>query len=148
MSAPLMRWMAGCLFVIGVGVGGGYSVRAAVIGAGSYAIESQMVMPHLDEMRRISEHQTECVAQDDAAQFFPVFKQPALIGCRLRDEPSSDFELNYVLTCDSVNGASGSAQLRLDGEHIKGILKAKMGGKNMTFSQHIQATREGDCATP
>lgn len=116
--------------------------------AGRYHIESQMLLPHLEEMRRISEHQSLCVGAAEALGFFPVALQPALRGCALVARPETDAALDYVLVCKSVNGASGYARLAVDGDNVKGVLEAKMGGKNMTFSQHVTAQREGDCAQP
>ena len=114
---------------------------------GIYAVESQMVLPHLDEMRRVSQHQSPCIANSDATLFFPVFHQPAMTGCALHREKIGADTVDYKLTCASVNGATGTAKLTIRGEHVKGELKAKMGGKNMTFSQHIDATRTGDCTS-
>lgn len=108
-------------------------------------IESQMVLPHLDEMRRISAHETTCIDNADATRFFPVFRQPALIGCALHPERADAVGADYVLTCASANGATGTARLNVKDGHVKGKLMAKMGGKNMTFSQHVEAYREGNC---
>ena len=116
--------------------------------AGRYQIESQMLLPHLEEMRRISEHQSLCVDGADALGFFPVALQPALRGCALVADPDAAAEMDYVLICKSVNGASGHARLAVNGATVKGVLEAKMGGKNMTFSQHVTAHHEGACEQP
>lgn len=118
---------------------------SVLLKAGSYHVQSQMVLPHLDEMRRISEHRERCLAAADAQQLFPVFEQPALTGCRLDLLNVSANEHQYALVCVAVNGGSGSAKLKFDGHHLKASLDAKMGGKNMTFSQYVQAEWQGPC---
>jgi hypothetical protein len=45
-------------------------------------------------------------------------------------------------------GTTGTAQLHADADRVKGVLQIKMGGKNMTFSQRIEAKRQGDCDSP
>lgn len=121
---------------------------AMTIAPGRYAVVSQMVLPHLDEMRRTSEQQDACIAEGDIANFFPVFLQPAFIGCTLQHAGADAESVNYVLVCNAVNGASGNARLSTRGDAIRGELNAKMGGKNMTFSQYITATLQGPCALP
>ena len=112
--------------------------------SGLYVVESRMVLPHLDEMRRIVETRDICVrSAESLLDFFPVSQQPAMIGCRL--VPLDHSKTDFVLRCDAINGAEGHASLQLGASHIKGRLEAKMGGKNMTFSQLIKARRRGNC---
>jgi hypothetical protein len=53
--------------------------------------------------------------------------------------------IDYTLVCDGTNGTTGTAHLHADAKHVTGILAIRMGGKNMTFSRHIQARRISDC---
>ena len=59
--------------------------------------------------------------------------------------PNSATRKRSPLDCQGVNGASGTAELAIKDALITGELVAKMGGKNMTFSQHINAKRIGNC---
>lgn len=113
--------------------------------AGRYSIESQMVLPHMEEMRRIHKRVDACVGPGEVARLFPVFNQPALTGCALLHTISDKETAYFQLECAGVNGASGNASLNLEGERIHGTLIAKMGGKNMTFSQIVNAQRRGSC---
>lgn len=108
---------------------------------GQYEITWQTVMPHLDEMRRISDRETRCL-HGDPSEFFPVLRQPALRGCTLGTSAAG----RYRLACASDRVASGSATLSGDPSTLRGALTIKMGGKNMTFSQHVTATRRGSCS--
>jgi hypothetical protein len=128
-----------------VAVAASVHAESSTITNGIYAVESQMVLPHLDEMRRVSDHQSPCIVNSDATLFFPVFHQPAMTGCALHPEEIGTETIAYKLICASANGATGTAKLSIRDGHVKGELKAKMGGKNMTFSQYIDATRTGEC---
>lgn len=108
---------------------------------GQYEIVWQTVMPHLDEMRRISDRETRCL-RGTPSELFPVLRQPALRGCDLGASGAG----SYSLICASERVASGSATLSAEPATLRGTLTIKMGGKNMTFSQHVTATRRGGCS--
>lgn len=112
---------------------------------GRYHIESRMVLPHLEEMRRIVDVERTCLPAARVAGLFPVFRQPAMTGCTLDRADALAPAGAYVLHCEGNNGATGTAEIARDGARVTGVLRAKMGGKNMTFSQHITARRDGDC---
>ncbi len=113
--------------------------------AGEYAIHSNMVMPHLDEMRRIIAEESRCLAEDDAHALFPVMRQPALRGCTFGFGEARDQAFHYVLVCQTARVATGTAELTHRGASVIGNLIVKMGGKNMTFAQRVEAVRAGDC---
>ncbi len=111
--------------------------------AGLYNIESYTVMPHLDEMRRITKTGQHCVAEGDVTGLFPVMRQTAFRGCVLLPRVSDEGE--YELRCQTELVATGLAVLDHDANTITGTLAVKMGGKNMTFSQHTTAHFVGPC---
>lgn len=112
---------------------------------GAYTIRSNMVMPHLEEMRRITAEETGCLRQDNPLALFPVMRQPALHGCTFRFGEAHDASFQYVLVCETARVATGTAELSHRGDTVVGNLAVKMGGKNMTFSQSVRAQRTGDC---
>lgn len=114
--------------------------------AGHYQLAVQLIMPNLEEMREITVRAERCLVAGDVSGLFPVMRQPALHGCRLL-EPRRDADgIDYVLQCESARVATGSARVTLESDGaLLGQLKVKMGGKNMTFSQHSIARRTGDC---
>lgn len=85
---------------------------------------------------------------DELASLFPILRHPWLEGCHLGDERRRGSTVRYRLVCASPQVAGGAARLDAAGERIAGILEVKMGGKNMTFSQHIDAVRQRDCESP
>jgi len=112
---------------------------------GDYDIRANMVMPHLEEMRRMTTEERVCVTRNRVSALFPVLRQPALRGCEFGYAMVRGEAVEYVLVCESARVATGSARLRRHGELIEGQLAVKMGGKNMTFSQGIRARHVADC---
>jgi len=102
-------------------------------------------MPNLEEnLRYATTREQRCLRLDELASLFPILRHPSLEGCRLDDELKHGSSVRYRLVCASPQVASGTARLDV-GERIAGILEIKMGGKNMTFSQSIEAVRQRDC---
>ena len=130
----------------------GLAPRAAwASNARSYDVAATMVMPHLDEMRRQVSHHTRCVKDDTPDGLFPVMDQHALRGCRLGYPKTQAHESgerrDYVLVCASARVASGTASIEQSEDQLVGLLTVKMGGKNMTFSQRVEARRGAPCTT-
>jgi len=95
-------------------------------------------MPHLEEnLRYATTREQRCLQPDDLDSLFPILRHPSLEGCHLNDR--------YRLVCANPQVASGAARLDAAGERIAGTLDIKMGGKNMTFSQRVEAVRQRDC---
>jgi len=111
---------------------------SVMLPAGEYALASQMQMPHLEEMRRIVDHRTRCLADDDLLGFFPVMAQPALRGCVFGFPTERSEGRRYVLVCQSARVATGTADLQRTRSGLVGQLQIKMGGKNMTFAQRVE----------
>jgi len=112
--------------------------------AGYYEIESYTMMPHLEEMRRIQKTEQRCIAGGDVTSLFPVMRQTAFRGCALLAGGADENE--YTLRCQTDFVATGTAVLSHGPTGISGTLAVKMGGKNMTFSQHTSARPLGTCA--
>jgi hypothetical protein len=60
---------------------------------------------------------------------------------------AADAAVELLQVCMSTRCASGPASLRRAGTAVLGQTEVKMGGKNMIFSQHVKARRQGDCGT-
>jgi hypothetical protein len=112
---------------------------------GRYDVTAQMYMPHLEEMRRIVTHEQYCLRDGDPGGLFPVLRQPALRGCRLDRGEQTPEVFVYVLVCEATLGATGHARFKHDRGRVIGTIDVKMGGKNMTFSQRIEARASGGC---
>ena len=98
-------------------------------------------MPHLEEnLRYAVVREQRCLRLDDFNSLFPILRHPSLEGCHLDDR--------HRLVCANPQVASGSARLDTAGGRVAGTLEVKMGGKNMTFDQRIDAVRLRDCDPP
>ncbi|MEX2482435.1 MAG: DUF3617 family protein [Gammaproteobacteria bacterium] len=120
-----------------------WSSCAAALPPGLYELSAQTVMPHLEAMRRFTAVETRCLSADPST-LFPVLRQPALRGCTLQPAagaPGGSFDLR----CRTEMVATGTAVITTAPQHIRGDLSIKMGGKNMTFSQHVRARPLGAC---
>jgi Protein of unknown function (DUF3617) len=114
---------------------------------GTYEITARTVMPHLEEnLRYATTRERRCLRGDALASLFPILRHHSLEGCKLGAETRSGGTIRYVLACASAQVATGAARLDAAADRITGSLEIKMGGKNMTFSQRIDAVRHGDCA--
>jgi hypothetical protein len=114
--------------------------------AGAYTLAAQTLMPHLDEMRWVVRREERCYDGSDALpSLFPVLRQAALTGCSLGSGERDGERLRYELTCASPRVATGSAEILPTAQGAVGKLEVRMGGKNMTFSQRVEALRHGDC---
>ena len=113
---------------------------------GTYEITVQIVMPHLEEnLRYATTRERRCLRSYELPPVFPVLDHPSLHGCKLGDERRSGDTIRYLLGCESPQVATGSARVDLAAGRIAGVLEITMGGKNMTFSQRIEAARQGEC---
>ena len=117
------------------------------VAPGTYEITAQVVMPHLEEnLRYATTRERRCLRNDELASVFPILRHHSLEGCKLGAETRLGGTIRYVLACASPQVATGAARLDAASGRITGTLEIKMGGKNMTFSQRIDAVRHGDCA--
>jgi hypothetical protein len=116
------------------------------VAPGTYEITAQTVMPNLEEnLRYATTRERRCLSGRDLASVFPLLRHYSLEGCKLVDESRNGGALRYVLACASPQVATGAARLDAAPGRITGSLEIKMGGKNMTFSQRVEALRQGDC---
>ena len=113
---------------------------------GAYDVTVETVMPHLEEsLRYATIRERRCVAADGFASLFPALHYASLEGCTLTEHSRSGNTLRYGLVCPSVKAATGVAWLKDAAGRVTGALEIKMGGKNMTFTQRVEAIRRGEC---
>ncbi len=113
---------------------------------GTYEITAQIVMPNLEEnLRYATTRERRCLRSHELSSVFPVLHHQSLKGCELGNESRHGDTIRYLLVCQSPQVATGAARLQAGPGRITGILEIKMGGKNMTFSQRIEAARQGEC---
>ena len=117
-----------------------------VLNPGSYDISAETVLPHLEEnMRYATTRQKRCLGERDVSTLFPLLHHRALAGCALTHAQSTGQDHAYALACDNPGTATGTARVTVKPGTIRGVLDIKLGGKNMTLSQRIDAQRLGVC---
>lgn len=122
---------------------------AGAVEPGRYEIVARTEMPHLEEsLRYATTRERRCLRGDELASVFPILRHPSLEGCTLGDERRRGDAIRYRLACASPQVATGTARLDEGPGRIAGILEIKMGGKNMTFAQRVEAVRQGECEPP
>lgn len=117
---------------------------------GLYDLEATTVMPHLEEnLRYTTTHTQRCLAQDEIHAAFPILNSASLRSCTLAagdlKEGVKQQPAVWTLRCPPESGVTGRVTWRFDAQRLRGTLEVKMGGKNMTFSQHVTLRRAGDC---
>jgi len=113
---------------------------------GAYDITASTAMPHLEEsLRYATTRERRCLQAHELASVFPILQHPSLEGCKLADESRRGDTIQYLLVCASPQAATGAARLDAGPGRVTGILEIKMGGKNMTFAQRVEAVRRGEC---
>jgi hypothetical protein len=122
------------------------SAPAGAVEPGRYEIFARTVMPNLeDSLRYATTREQRCLRSDEPSAAFPILLHPSLEGCKLGDERRRGDTTRYRLVCASPQTATGNARLDALPGRIAGTLEIKMGGKNMTFAQRIEAVRQDDC---
>lgn len=113
----------------------------------AYDVTARTEMPNLEEnLRYATTRERRCLYAHELASVFPVLQHPSLEGCKLAEESRHGGAIRYRLVCASPGVATGAAWLDAGPDRVAGTLKVKMGGKNMTFAQRIEAVRRGECA--
>ncbi len=135
------------LAILAASLAAGSHVRASeILPPKYYQVTTETGMPHLEEnLRYATTREKRCLSHRELATAFPVLQHEALSGCRLDRESRQAGGVSYELLCEGGHGTSGTAVWRLGADQIEGTLNVKLGGKNMTFYQHITATLVGEC---
>lgn len=116
----------------------------------AYDITATTAMPHLEEnLRYATTRERRCLDPHDASSVFPILQHPSLYGCKLFNLSLHDGTTrHFSLVCAQTETATGAARLEDSPGRITGVLEVKMGGKNMTFAQRVEAVPRGACPPP
>jgi len=113
---------------------------------GEYAIQAEIIMPHLETSLRYTTTNTQqCLNRENASSLFPVLEHVSFVDCALVAKPPNGAYEEFDLVCLNTEAATGSARIVVDEELFRATLNIKMGGKNMKFSQRINGQRIGNC---
>ena len=115
-------------------------------------LTAEISMPHLEDNLRYSiTRETRCLTRAELLTIFPILQHPSLSGCSLHAGTEADTSteaedaLIYDLACHPDHGTTGQARWEARSSDLQGILRVRLGGKNMTFSQRVTAVPLGQC---
>ena len=114
--------------------------------AALYDVTIETGMPHLEEnLRYTRTTRRQCLTRDRLATAFPALAYGSLQSCRLAAQEVSSHGAEYRLICSGSSGTTGHATWSFEEHRSFGTLEIKLGGKNMTFFQRIDAAYVGLC---
>ena len=114
------------------------------IPTGQYEVVTKTLLPHLEEnLRNTITKEKHCLNQVEVNALFPILNHPSFYQCSLLSLLNS--ETAYDLRCENSSAATGQAELLIETKRFSANLKIKMGAKNMTMTQTIDATKVNDC---
>ena len=113
----------------------------------AYEVITETDMPHLEEnLRYAVRKERRCVNRNDLSKVFWMLDEASLQDCVLVKSTEQADSALYLLKCNGGHGTTGDARWKLDPDAIKGTLRVRLGGKNMTFYQRISAKPVGACS--
>lgn len=112
----------------------------------SYAITREIGMPHLEEsLRYAATREERCLVPRQLVAGFELLRKPALAGCTLEEEKRERDTVFYRLACTAGSETSGGAEWVAGERRLAGVLRVRLGGKNMTMWERITAIDRGPC---
>jgi hypothetical protein len=98
-------------------------------------------MPHLEEnLRYATRREQRCLDRHELSGAFWMLGHASLQDCRLVKTGEDPGSASYGLQCGGGHGTTGGAQWQFEPGRMTGMLRVRLGGKNMTFYQRITAT--------
>ncbi len=113
---------------------------------GSYRVEVRLELPHLSAADA-SKDVTICIDKGaDPANALRVLSTNNPLGdCPVNGRIVTGDTLRFEVACQGSNAAKGSALFVLAKDSYRGRIAMKLGGKNMTMTEHQTGRRLGPC---
>jgi len=123
-----------------------------VIPPGKYEITANMSLPHIADILTGSKTiQVSCLHKQNAGELFPILQHPSFADCSLKEgfsngqDSKNSMLYTFHLYCENTYAASGTAEFSVGQNNFSARLSIKMGAKNMTMTQHLDAKRITEC---
>jgi hypothetical protein len=118
----------------------------ALLEPGSSRVEVRLELPHLSDTDATKEVVI-CVdgGKDPTAALRALSTNNPLADCPVHGHRISGDTIHFEVACKGTNAAKGSAVFQLDHDSYRGRIVMKMGGKNMTMTEHQVGRRMGPC---
>jgi len=106
-----------------------------------YEVVTETDMPHLEEnLRYAVRREQRCLDVGDLSTAFWMLGHVSLQDCTLVKVEQDPVSARYGLQCSGGHGTTGEALWQFAPDRLTGTLRVRLGGKNMTFHQRINAT--------
>lgn len=140
------KWMTLILMPAALGAGAGRCAAAEAAPQRRFEVTTVTGMPHLDEnLRYATVTETMCLNVQELSGVFWMLKDVSLQDCKLVKSEQTADAASYALQCTGGHGTQGSASWELGSSALTGTLQVRLGGKNMTFFQRVNARAVGSC---
>jgi hypothetical protein len=87
-----------------------------------------------------------CVTETGTRGLIVLSENNPLPRCPPSNTRQEGDTLTFDIICPGVNQAVGSARYTIAPQHFTGVIAMKMGGKNMTMTEHQVGRRVGNCS--
>jgi Protein of unknown function (DUF3617) len=113
---------------------------------GSYHVEVRLELPHLSAADATKDVSI-CIDESagPAAALRVLSTNNPLADCPVHGRTITGGTVRFEVACDGPNAAKGSAVFELTQDSYRGRIAMKMGGKNMTMTEHQTGRRLGPC---
>ncbi len=113
---------------------------------GRYLVEARLELAYLsvaDATKQVSV----CIddTTDPAAALRVLSSNNPLASCPIASRRITGSTVHFEVACQGLNAAKGSAVFELARDSYHGCVAMKMGGKNMTMTEHQTGRRVGPC---
>jgi hypothetical protein len=89
---------------------------------------------------------TICVTETGTRDLIVLSENNPLARCPASNTRQEGDTLTFDIICLGGNQAVGSARYTVAPQHFTGVIAMKMGGKNMTMTEHQVGRRIGNCS--
>ena len=115
---------------------------------GEYEVSVRLELRHV-EMTALKVA-TICVSRDNTATrgLIALSENNPLARCPASNVRQDRDTLTFDIICPGRNQAVGSARYTIAQQQFTGVIAMKMGGKNMTMTEHQVGRRVGNCSAP
>jgi hypothetical protein len=121
-------------------------VEATALEPGEYEVTVQLELPHIEKAAATKLARICVTGANGSARGLAVLSDNnPLTQCPASSIREDHGTLSFEIVCPGGNAAIGSAKFRLHAQGFEGAIAMKMGGKNMTMTEHQSGRRVGKC---
>jgi hypothetical protein len=121
-------------------------VDPAALEPGEYEVRVQLELPHIEKAAAAKLARICVTGGDGGAHGLVVLSDNnPLTRCPASSVREDQGTLSFEIVCPGGNAAIGSARFSIHAQGFEGAITMKMGGKNMTMTEHQSGRRVGKC---